>query len=826
MIAQVCIPTYGTVCFSGGGGITYDIVDNFWTVGGVTDITNMDTDCCMLPNNYWYTGLAVTVCPGETIETNVQCQPAAFDQGFAIWIDWNQDDVFALGEKVYASPGFGDEVWTGSFTVPVDAAPGTYNMRVRSSYAEGGTSINPCDMQTWGETEPYLVIVGTCNPTICEGDTVEIDLGTMPPGPITYAWTPAMDISDPFGGPTVDVWPSDTTTYTCTITSPDSTWTVPIEVYVVHPANPFAGLDDTICHDLLVGYPLDGTVETDEATLALDWDKILGPGAAIFLPDDDILNPTASVTAAGLYEFVLKTIDLSGVCPDQRDTVAILYVKESHTLASTDPLCFGSSDGTITVTGTGAAPSVEFSIDGGVTWQVSNVFNDLPAGTYTVTSRNEFGCEFSSDITLVDPTEVVLTVSSDTLICRNGTATISASATGGVSFTYDWSIPGADDGPVQTISPLVTPTIVTVTAYNENGCPSSEGSIEITLRDPITLTISAVDSICPGFESGASVVAVGGDGSYDYSWTANGITNGETGSSFTSNPVNTTTYCVTVNDGCETTPVTICTQTIINPVPAPSFTSDITAGCNPSMVNFETTLLPGDIATWTINGATYTGDAVSYEFTEVGFYDITLHITNQYGCENEITGIDYIEIVDVPYPDFYINPNPTTIFNTEVRLSPSLTGPDYSYEWTMEGGTPSTSTEESPSVIYPGGVPNDYLVTLTVTNSLGCAGSIEHYVNILSDVIIYAPNIFTPDGDQFNEGWRVYIDGIDIYDYHCMVFNRWGELVWESYDATGMWMGTYGSGMAQDGTYVWVVTAKENTSDKKVEFRGAVTIAR
>jgi hypothetical protein len=356
-----------------------------------------------------------------------------------------------------------------------------------------------------------------------------------------------------------------------------------------------------------------------------------------------------------------------------------------------------------------------------------------------------------------------MTVSSDTLICRNGTATLSAAGVG-ASFTYDWSIPGADDGPVQTISPDVTPTIVTVTAYNENGCPSSEASIEITLRDPITLTISENDSICPGFASGASVTAIGGDGAYDYSWTANGSPMAETGNSITTNPVVNTTYCVTVNDGCETSPVTICTQTIINSVPVPSFTSDITAGCNPSTVNFETTLLPGDIAIWTINGSTYTDVAtVSKEFTAVGFYDVTLEITNEFGCVNTITATDYIEIVDVPRPEFFINPNPTTIFNTEVQLSPSLTGSDYTYEWTMEGGTPSTSTDESPRVIYPEGIPNDYLVTLTVTNSLGCAGSVDNYVNILSDVIIYAPNIFTPDGDQFNEGWRVYIDGIDIY---------------------------------------------------------------
>lgn len=825
---QVCIPTYATICFSPG---TEDLIDNVWTTGGITNISNLDTDCCMLPDNYWYTSMSMSACPGDVIETNVQCQPfGPFDQGFAIWIDWNQNDDFEFTEKVYSSPTFGDMVFTGSFTVPIDAAPGTYNMRVRCEFAVGGASINPCDLQTFGETEDYLVIVGTCNPTICEGDTVMLDLGSMPPGPITYSWDPAVDISDPFGGPTVDVWPSDTTTYTCTITSPDSTWIVPIDVYVVHPANPFAGLDDSICHSLVSGYPLEATIETDFATLMVDWEKIAfyGVGAPFiaYAPDDDELNAVVTVSLPGLYDFVFYTEDLSGVCPDQSDTVSILFVKAAHTLAKTNPLCGGASDGTITVTGSGTLPSVEYSLDG-IVWQVSNVFTDLPAGVYTVWSRDASGCSFSSSITLTDPTPVTLTVSSDTLICRNGTATVTATGAGGASFTYDWSIPGADDGPVQTISPLVSPTLVTVVATNELGCFSEEATIEITLRDPITLTISENDSICPGFASSASVTAAGGDGAFTYSWTANGVAMAGSGSSIATNPIVNTTYCVTVSDGCETTPVTICTQTIINPVPAPTFTSDITAGCKPSTTNFETTLLPGDVAVWIIDGVTYNDVAtVSHEFTEVGFYDVSLEITNQYGCVNSITANDYMEIVDVPHPDFFINPNPTTIFNTEVTLSPSLTGPGYSYDWVMVGGSPENSTDQNPTVIYPEGIPNDYLVELTVTNSLGCAGTVEHYVNILSDVIIYAPNIFTPDGDQYNEGWRVYIDGIDIYDYHCIVFNRWGEIVWESFDATGMWLGTYGSDKAQDGTYVWVVTAKENTSDKKVEFRGSVTIAR
>ena len=827
--SQVCIPTYGTVCFS---PFTDDLVDNFWTVGGISDISNLDTDCCMLPDNYWYTGMAVTVCPGQTVETNVQCQVDAYDQGFAIWIDWDQDDLFEITEKVYESPYASDEVFTGSFTVPGDVTTGeVFNMRVRSEFAVGGASINPCDYQTYGETEDYLVIVGSCAPTICEGDTIELDLGTLPPGPLTYDWSPATEISDPAGGPIVEVWPSDTTTYTCTITSPDSTWDVAHEVFVVFPPNPFAGLDDTICHDILVPYPFsDASIETDEEGVAFVWDVEefygIGSPATIFSPDDDVLNPGLQVSLPGVYDIIMTASDLEGYCPDQTDTVRITFSEAQHTLEATDPLCFGSSDGTITVTGTGTLPSVEYSLDGGP-WQPDNVFTDLPAGTYTITSRDAFGCEYSSTIELIDPDEVEITVSSDTLICQNGTATLEASATGGAVFSYDWSIPGADDGPIQTVSPVDSPYLVTVSVTNENGCESVEETIEITLMDPITLSITVNDSICPGFESTHTVTAMGGDGAYEYSWTEAGVSMLDADNEVENTVDEDTEYCVTVNDGCETTPVEICAWTIMRPVPVPSFTSDITAGCNPSTVNFEANLLPGEVAVWTMDGQIYDDfPTVAHEFSEVGLYDVTLHVTNEFGCENEITASEYMEVVDIPYPDFYINPNPTTIFTTEVLLTPAVDGVGNTFEWDLPGGIPSTSTEESPRVLYPEGIPGDYEVMLTVTNAYGCSNTVNHTVNIVSDVIIYAPNIFTPDGDQFNEGWRVYIDGIDIYDYHCTVFNRWGEIVWESFNPTGVWYGTYGGDNAMDGTYVWVIEAKESTTDKKLEFRGTVTIAR
>ena len=153
------------------------------------------------------------------------------------------------------------------------------------------------------------------------------------------------------------------------------------------------------------------------------------------------------------------------------------------------------------------------------------------------------------------------------------------------------------------------------------------------------------------------------DGSYSYEWTENASLMADTDGSIATEPDINTLYCVTVSDGCETTPVTICTETIINPEPVPTFTSDITAGCAPSTVNFDAPLAPTDIGVWTMDGVTYNDMAsVSHEFVEVGFYDVTLVITNEFGCVAEITATEYMEVVDIPYPDFFINPNPTTIF--------------------------------------------------------------------------------------------------------------------------------------------------------------------
>src|SRR5690606_8749835 len=208
------------------------------------------------------------------------------------------------------------------------------------------------------------------------------------------------------------------------------------------------------------------------------------------------------------------------------------------------------------------------------------------------------------NVTLTDPADIFLTlISSDTTICLNGTATLVAqgnAAPTGSTYTYYWSESPDNTSSVQvTPNPAGTDFISTVYAQTSDGCYSDTLQLEVTHHLPISLQITPNDSICPGYDAMHQVTPMGGflngQPDYTYSWTANGSPMSNITDMININPTVNTTYCVTVDDGCETTPETICSDVIMRRVPDPMFTSDITWGCNPSTVTFMNTTDPLDV---------------------------------------------------------------------------------------------------------------------------------------------------------------------------------------------------------------------------------------
>ena len=83
--------------------------------------------------------------------------------------------------------------------------------------------------------------------------------------------------------------------------------------------------------------------------------------------------------------------------------------------------------------------------------------------------------------------------------------------------------------------------------------------------------------------------------------------------------------------------------------------------------------------------------------------------------------------------------------------------------------------------------------------------SVSNEVIIVPAMSIYVPNTFTPNGDGLNDTFGV--AGEAIEEFRMQVFNRWGQLVFESKNAMDRWDGTYMGEPVPMGTYVYKVTA-------------------
>ena len=470
------------------------------------------------------------------------------------------------------------------------------------------------------------------------------------------------------------------------------------------------------------------------------------------------------------------------------------------------PACFGNSDGEITVfassaTGVNAA-SLTYSISTGAPTQASNVFTGLPDGSYDVTAiyTKPAGGECTvtqTGVTLVEPD--LLQINSITV---NG------------------------------LSPAATnPDITTVNT-----------PLEIKACDYKSLPLSANSQ-------GGNPAAT-----HQYDWYLDNSYVGQ--GSFFESAINVTGagYVVLHDDVCPNDTAFFDVEHYDNVFP--SFLSDLSEGCIPLEVQFQdnTSEVPGgDNGYQDIRLTFSNGDAIppiskngtgSYTFKEAGTYDITIDITsiNNYTtgstralheCKYDTTYFQYIEAFPLPEVKFIANPAQVTVYEpstTMQNLSP--TGGSFdatTFEWSFtKSADPDVSSERNPEITYPDGIPGRYPVTLKGTSVQGCENRATGEVQIINDVNIFAPNVFTPDGNTFNETWGISINGIDIYEFELTIYNRYGEVVFQSFNPEGRWDGTYGNSgnIVQDGTYPWIVTAKDAIDDNKYEFKGTINVIK
>lgn len=592
---------------------------------------------------------------------------------------------------------------------------------------------------------------------------------------------------------------------------------------VEFPPTPDAGQDFNVC----LGSPiaLDGTLTSslNSSNWTSNTSNVTPAPSVLFSPNNVAIDPLVYVNQMGLYYFILN--EDSPYCGISSDTVAVQVSDLSVAATFVEPSCGGTSDGEIQITSVGA---IEYSIDNGTTWSPSATFAGIAAGNYTVCARTALGCEKCVNIVVTDPDPVVITVSNDTLICQNGTAYLSASATGGNSYEFLWSHT-PNTGAQQSVDPLVA-TSYTVIAENENGCQSAPATIDVTIRPPLSGDITPWDTICPGYPTTITASTYGGIGApYTFTWSSGELHNGNGMHTITANPPATQDYIVTITDECETTPLVLQTNIYVAPLPVPDYFVVDPIQCEPAEFTIINTTDPAlsEYVYWLIDGEQefLNQDTILTDSLWAGYYDIQMIVTTDLGCVDSLTFEDALHVKPKPIADFKYSPSPVLMFNTDVFFQNySING--YTYQWFFPGADPSNSTLTDVMVQYPDGVTGTYDVVLITTSELGCVDTAYQQVVVMPEVVIYAPNAFTPDGDEFNQSWRVFMEGVDFQDFELMIYNRWGQVVWESHDIDVAWDGTFNGKFVPAGTYSWVIKTKDALNDAKYTYTGHVTILK
>ena len=271
-----------------------------------------------------------------------------------------------------------------------------------------------------------------------------------------------------------------------------------------------------------------------------------------------------------------------------------------------------------------------------------------------------------------------------------------------------------------------------------------------------------------------------------------------------------------------------CTDTLVQPVvvyPLPTANFIASKVCRGMPTNF-TDLSYSNIVSWNWNFGDGNSDTVNQNPTHIyandGNYNATLTVKDGNGCSQSIT--NQLFFTPSPIADFSIEPQSTTILTPAVTFTNTSFGADSSY-WDFGDGTSYLGFETAHTYADTG----TYAVWLIITDSLGCLDSIIHYVTIAieSDFILFAPSAFTPDKDRKNDVFIPKGIGIDVNNFEMYIYDRWGDLIYESQDINMPWDGKVnnGSEIAQQDVYIWLVYTKDYLG-KRHQYVGRVTLIR
>ena len=432
------------------------------------------------------------------------------------------------------------------------------------------------------------------------------------------------------------------------------------------------------------------------------------------------------------------------------------------------------------------------------------------ADNWTITLEAEhFGCESSVNFEWDAPESPLAGVADQSSFCQGFDFDFENLSINGENWFWDFGVPGTNDDTSTEESPsytypgdgVYTVELIVTTPYT---CADTAYST-VEIFPEIDPAFEAPDPECFSTNNFSLMPLVENDPITTYSWDFGGETvsatvNGASVSNLVYAEPGTYTVEVTaIANGCE---VTATEEVWVVADPSIGFQGGPPIGCPPHSVSFNNTSETETATTylWDFgDGTTSVSANPVHVYENPGTYSVTLTMNSTGYCSQELllTQSGLVEVQAIPIAGFNITPNQVDILNPVIEYETLATGNVSCYYNFGDGGS---SSECSGTYTFSDGGYFD--VVQTVINEAGCTNTAIGQVAV-SGTVFYAPNAFTPDHDGLNDVWLPVALGVS--DYRLNIYNRWGELVWQTYSQNEPWLGQVGDGVhfAPDGLYYY-----------------------
>lgn len=479
--------------------------------------------------------------------------------------------------------------------------------------------------------------------------------------------------------------------------------------------------------------------------------------------------------------------------------------------------CFGASDGFIDLTVTNGTPPFVYS------WQPGNIvfiedLQNTSAVTYTVIVTDTVnGCSVSDSITLTEPPALSGQFNATNVSCLGGhDGAIDVTISGGTpGYSFAW-----DNGSSSEDISGISAGIYTLNITDTNGCVFTDSAL---VAEPADIPVGNISiSTCRDsfFVEGAYQTTSGlyyDTVQYGAGCDSLVITDLQFVSSF---------LVPDTASMCEGSAYFI--GGMWQTQPGVYYDTLLAAGNCDSIIQTLLLLLPA--ASASVDAAICFGESYfaggANQNTSGVYYDTLIAVN---GCDSIVqTTLDVFSVLISVQPD-----SATVLAGSAVEVTVIGGSGNLTYTWSPAQGLNCIDADCADVSIIPTG---DVSYTVIAVDSFGCSDTSEIFIYVLNDTVVpnteeplfYVPNAFSPNGDGNNDEFKVTVS--NYVSFRLLVFNRWGEKLFETNNPEVGWNGTYRGKLQNPGAYVYYVDVSFVNNIKPADYlkynKGSVTLIR